>query len=390
MRIPIPPKLAVVMLAIASVVVLAVLAPADAGAFAIKADSFSIVPSTRQAGAHEDLTTTFKFVHNGAGDTQGNVKTTSVELPAGFTGSNTAVPTCTASELAGAEFSAGAGGSSKAACAPDTQVGTISFTDAGLPFKPFPVTVVEPLYNMEVTNPGIAAMFGFNFSGIVLQDLPVTVRPGDLGLTITSEAIQGIGEISEVSVTVWGVPAEASHDEDRGRECSESHCTGGNESVSLTPRPFLSNPTSCAGEPLTATLKSNDWQDPGEVLSETTKIAPMLECERIPFEPSIEAQPTTNAAESPSGLDFTITNPQSWENPISVSTSNLKDAEVTLPEGFTVNPSAGSGLGACTPAQYEAEAPESLPGEGCPRNRRSARSKSKHPSSTRSSTAQCM
>ncbi|HWX46174.1 MAG TPA: hypothetical protein VNY52_12735, partial [Solirubrobacteraceae bacterium] len=32
----------------------------------------------------------------------------------------------------------------------------------------------------------------------------------------------------------------------------------------------------------------------------------------------------------------------------------------------TINPSAGSGLGTCTPQQYEAETAASLPGEGCP------------------------
>ena len=33
---------------------------------------------------------------------------------------------------------------------------------------------------------------------------------------------------------------------------------------------------------------------------------------------------------------------------------------------MTINPSAGSGLGACTPAQYASETSSSLPGEGCP------------------------
>jgi hypothetical protein len=39
---------------------------------------------------------------------------------------------------------------------------------------------------------------------------------------------------------------------------------------------------------------------------------------------------------------------------------------VVLPEGMTINPGAGSGLGACTPAQYTSETSSSLPGEGCP------------------------
>ena len=66
-------------------------------------------------------------------------------------------------------------------------------------------------------------------------------------------------------------------------------------------------------------------------------------------------QPTTRSAESPTGLEVSLLVPQAWENPFTISTSNLKDTTVTLPEGMTANPSLADGLGACTPAQYEAE-----------------------------------
>ena len=346
--------------ALGASVLMVALFPAGAEAFALKPGSFKITPSTLEAGAHEDLTTAFKFVHNGAGETQGNVKTTKVELPPGFVGSNTAVPTCTASEL---EAPSAQGTSYGVACPPESQIGTISFT-LNLEGIPSPVTV--PLYSMEVTNPGIAAMFGFNFSGIVVQNLPITVRPGDLGLTVTSEDIQGLGEISEVSATVWGVPAAPIHDESRGRICDNGVCRGGNESVSIPLKPFLSNPTSCAPEPLSATLRTNDWQHEAAFLEEMTEIASMTECERVPFDPSIEVQPTTRSAESSSGLDVSLGVPQSWENPISLSSANLKDARVTLPEGYTVNPSAGSGLVGCTAEELARETFSSLPGEGCP------------------------
>jgi hypothetical protein len=39
---------------------------------------------------------------------------------------------------------------------------------------------------------------------------------------------------------------------------------------------------------------------------------------------------------------------------------------VALPDGFTINPSVGAGLGVCTPAQFAAETPTSAPGAGCP------------------------
>lgn len=56
--------------------------------------SFRFTPSTYQAGAHSDWTTTFDFKHTASGRTFNDVRTTVVNLPAGFVGNNTAVPTC--------------------------------------------------------------------------------------------------------------------------------------------------------------------------------------------------------------------------------------------------------------------------------------------------------
>ncbi len=334
--------------------------PAGAAGFALKPGSFKITSSTLKAGAHEDLTTAFKLVHNGEGATDGNVKKTTVELPAGFNGSDTATPTCTPAELFGK------GGSAGAECAAETQVGTISFALAIFPYDPYGVPVTEPLYNMQVSSPGIVAMFGFNFNGIVVQLLPVRVRPDDLGLTVTSENLQGLGEVSEVSATVWGVPASPVHDEWRGRRCDNEVCEGGGETVNIPAKPFLSTPTYCPSEPFAATLKLNDWQEETNFLSEQTEVPSMVECERVPFHPSIEVRPTTHAAETATGLNVSVVVPQSWENPNTLATSNLKDSVVTLPEGVTVNPSAGSGLGACSPEQYAAERADSVVGEACP------------------------
>jgi hypothetical protein len=46
--------------------------------------------------------------------------------------------------------------------------------------------------------------------------------------------------------------------------------------------------------------------------------------------------------------------------------SQARTAILTLPNGMTINPSLGAGLGVCTPAQYAAEVVSSLPGTNCP------------------------
>jgi hypothetical protein len=335
--------------------------PSSEHPFEIEAGSFHISPSTFQAGAHENLTTAFEFAHTNAGSTYNDVKTTVVNLPAGFAGNNTAVPTCTDAQLVGVH-------PAEPECPPASQVGTISLDLTPLEA---PVRDTFPVYNMEVTTPDVTAQLGFD-AYIVDQVLNVNVRPGDAGLTVTSPNIEHIGEAHDISIAIWGVPGSHEHDAERGRYCfgyeagKEAECHDGGEEVTGTPRPYLADPTSCTQGPLAATMSSNSWEESEQWSEAMTEVSPIGECERVPFNPSIEAQPTTRSAESPTGLNVSLIVPQTWEDAETIATSDLKDARVTLPEGFTINPSAGSGLGACTPQQYEAETPDSPPGVGCP------------------------
>ena len=75
-------------------------------------------------------------------------------------------------------------------------------------------------------------------------------------------------------------------------------------------------------------------------------------CERVPFDPSITAQPETSAAESATGLHVNVHVPQD-ETQGQLATANLKNTTLTLPAGMVVNPSAGTGLTGCTPAQID-------------------------------------
>ncbi|HEY5194244.1 MAG TPA: hypothetical protein VIJ39_10290 [Solirubrobacteraceae bacterium] len=342
--------------------------PSTTKPFEVVPGSFHFTTSTQQAGAHADWTTSFDFAHNSLGRTFNDVKTTVVELPPGFTGNNTAVPTCTQSQLVGAGF----GEKKGPLCPAASQIGTLS---AHLAINKTSIKVKIPVFNMEVTSPGVAAALGFNVAGSVVQTLPVTVR-SNLALTVTSPNIEGITEPHEIAVTIWGVPGAKSHDEERGEECyaftpeekagsTEPECINGGKTVNGTVKPFLSNPTSCVAS-APAKLRADSWEEPNNWSYATTEITPASECARVPFDPTMEVLPTTNAAESPSGLALSLVVPQSWEKPETISTSDLDGATVTLPVGYTVNPSAGSGLVACTPEDRARETYSSLPGEGCP------------------------
>ena len=325
--------------------------------FEIIPGSFQMIPSVDQAGAHENLTTKFDFAHTGKGESYGDVRDTVVSLPAGFDASNTAVPTCTDSQLL---MPAQGSGSAIPACPLSSAVGTISFDFGG-------EKVTFPVYNMQVTSFGTTAQLGFRVVAVSVI-LTVNVRPGDAGLTVTAPDIEGKAEIRNVSLTVWGVPASHEHDLERQQVCFESEgCVneyGGPQPVHIQVKPYLSNPTSCG--PHVATMKADSWEEPEAWSEAETTVGPIVECERVPFEPSIVVQPTTDTVESSSGLNVSLLVPQAWEDPQTISTANLKDTALTLPVGYTVNPSAGSGLGVCTPEQLAAETSAGLPGSGCP------------------------
>ena len=129
--------------------------------------------------------------------------------------------------------------------------------------------------------------------------------------------------------------------------------------------PFFTNPTGCAIWSVGGYhIHVDSWQKPGRFNADgtpdsqrirrgrlaTSESPPVTGCNALQFTPELSAQPTTHMADSPSGLEFEMKLPQTEDASVS-ATPALKNAEVTLPEGMTVDPSAGGGLEACSEAQ---------------------------------------
>jgi hypothetical protein len=312
----------------------------------------------------------------------GDAKDTHTKFPAGFIGNPTAIPACPLAQFL--NTSPGPNPEENK-CPPQTAVGVASVTIYE-PQNVGYVTVSVPLFNLE-PYAGEPARFGFY---VTPDDSPVPVLldvslrsgagegavPGeseDYGIDVNAINITQNADLINARVTTWGTPGDPRHDSARGWGClselagasNHSACTGSEESH---PPAFITMPTSCAG-PMQASQEASTWAQPS-VLDTVlpAEALPTLEgCNRLPFSPTLQSQPTTDSASSPSGLDLNINFAnEGLTSSNGLAQSQLKDTVVTLPEGFTINPSSGVGLAGCTPADYARETVSTAPGEGCP------------------------
>jgi hypothetical protein len=290
------------------------------------------------------------------------VKDIEVELPPGFAGNPSAVARCRPADLAYTE-----GPDPRPLCPPESQVGTLQ---AGVNFGTFAFGLLHvPVFNLAPP-PGVAARFGFSVVGVVTV-LDTKVRSGgDYGLTTTVTDIpQAVPTVSS-RLQLWGVPSAPSHE--LQRSCpGESNATNGGEHHCPSQAPevaLLRNPTSCGapGTGLPVTARADSWQNPGafDTRAIVTHEAPDLpfapetrgapksfeNCQDVPFDPSISVSPTSDTADTPTGLDVELTLPQD-EAGGTLAQSDLKKAVLSLPPGLSLNPSSASNLGSCSADQ---------------------------------------
>jgi hypothetical protein len=299
-----------------------------------------------------------------------------VDLPPGLIGNPSGTAECTLAEL-----SNGAGTIAMPLCPAAAQIGIMLARFKNVPggsstLGPFPVFNITP-------PPNVPARFGFNVLGtIVVLDAQVR-SSGDYGVTVASKMTpEGIG-LAGTTVTIWGVPADPTHDADRACPGRAAPASGGPTCTSSAPRTaFLRNPTSCPdpGTGLVTGLRMDSWKHPGRFVSASfTSHDPLgypfppdqwgpprgtEGCARVPFHPKLVGFPGTPAkTASPSGFSFDLSLPQS-DDPIAIGEGDLKKAVVTLPEGVRVSPSSAHGLGACTSQEIalRSEAEPTCPG----------------------------
>ena len=324
-------------------------------------DFFAIdgLTEERQAGAHPELLIV-PFDFNSVSDPVfGNpdpavnedqylkgahaVRNLIVDLPAGFLGDPTAVGECSAAQF------------TIARCPASSQVGRI---DVDLdPLTPNLSGGADHITTgvFNLTHPrGAITDLGFVFSGNPVH-IKASLDPANRYAVITT-----VNDINETlppfqqRLTVWGVPADPSHDSER---CPQfSFGVGGDTSeecsTDLEPKPFLTLPSQCTDDNTFRLHTYDSWDNPGDFGPDITYTMPglMQDCDRPRFDPEVEIVPTGAEANTPTGLDVSIRVPQN-DNPNALATPPVKSTVVTFPQGMTVNPAFADGLDGCTLAQ---------------------------------------
>jgi len=318
---------------------------------------FSMTPTTTQAGGHPSIETYFYVGNRNSQNIPApscdcqDTKALKVDFPTGVIGFPQRLPLCDESDFGGNR------------CPSDSQVGTVHIglaaevpSPGGIEGKENPSAEglggTLAVYNLT-PHPGQAGLLGF-FVPFVKSPVYIVLSArtgGDYGITARITSITHLAALAFSRFELWGVPAMSVHDSLRHPVGCEPFfesppCYPGVASNSPEV-PFLSNPTTC-DVPLGGALEVSSYDN--EITRATTSYPATTGCDQLDFNPSLFAQPTTERADSPSGLEADLEVPQN-ESPTVPSPSEIRGATITLPPGFSINSGAADGKTSCSDAE---------------------------------------
>jgi hypothetical protein len=376
-----------------------VLAIPDVASAQFGVASFDTSLSSSQAGAHADFSTGFMLQTEALGNPTQQLRDASITLPPGLIGNPLALERCpvetlerwecgAASQVGSIEITATVcrGIGTKLTASAESGATTITVPDAKAFCGDAPITIGEgaeaetayindvinpttlellaplqrshpageavtqvatssseslPLFNIE-PSPGHVATFA---TSAFLADVFVQVDVGADGrLVATIEEATTLLPLVGATVTLWGVPADSSHNALRCRELNL-------ECDLKAPEPavaFMTNPSSCSAPPPEVDLNVSSWQ--GQSASSTATLPSMTGCENFAFTPSMSVTPTTARRESTAGYEVDLKVPAD-EDPYGLATPALEGMSVTLPDGTSLSPALAGAVQPCETAQ---------------------------------------
>jgi hypothetical protein len=294
---------------------------------------------TSQAGSHPFSASTAIFVNTvlspaGVVVPSGDPKTISVDLPPGFLGNPTATPTCP-------EGTEGLGVTEDCPTVyPNSNVGSAGpvlerFGGAG---------ESTPVSNLEAPI-GFPAEFEF-----IIATEPIRVVGGlnsesDYSLNVSALNTPQIKAVFGSFFTFWGNPADPVHDSARGGASTAPETA------------FLTMPTDCAREAVEAEAPSvhlsfDTWLTVGQFATSTVHVPRVTGCDELEFKADFKFEPSNTKSDSPASFQTELTVPsEGLTNPSKLTTPEIKDTVVKLPEGVVLNASGANGLQACSESQ---------------------------------------
>jgi len=298
--------------------------------------------------------------------TTGPVKHVRTDVGPGVSTNPEAVPLCTKEQFGEKEVVPGTGFYPAPACKPETEIGvnqvTVYAGPGGVSKPPAPEISDLPLegiaYNVEQPQ-GVASVFGVALKlpkeltekilgGVFKGSQPEIEKEQYYAHTLINGNVEWAGnyhDYYEINVST-ALPLISSRLILKG----EIGSTGKGGYITL--------PSNCAGVGPATTNTVTLESAAGQVAKKeyTTPIG-TEGCKGEsgllipPFEPAFKLTPETTQSDQPDGITTELTVPHD-PSPTGIDTSQLNTAEVKLPEGMTINPSAaGEVTSACTPAQ---------------------------------------
>lgn len=289
-----------------------------------------------------------------------------LELPSGLIENPLAAPVCSQADFAKPRGAPSASGES---CPVASQLGTIAIhTDA----EPGGVRHFG-LFNLAPP-PGAPSRLGAApFGAPLIFTSALRQGGGEYGLTLIARNVTQHFDIEAIGLELWGTPWQSAHNGLRGSCLNESDpgaphgaCAVDIAKQPFGPRAYLTLPSQCS-EPPAFGAAARSWQAPATTVEAESTLAALTDCEGLGFGFGASALPSTAVASSPTGLSFRLSTSQSGLlGSAQRLASRPRRARIELAAGITINPAVGSGLGACSAAQFAAEGPGSAPGAGCP------------------------
>ena len=197
------------------------------------------------------------------------------------------------------------------------------------------------------------ARFGFNY-GKVVGLVTAGVEPDDNGeYTITSGSfsISQAQLVERVRVTLWGVPADPSHDSLRQSPPAIKIDVGANtpqpkalwQHLQIEPAAFLTAPPRCSADPLRFKIRGDSWENQDKFDEYTVSADKdgtpfqMEGCDRVPFNPSAGLETQLHSTANPTGLGIDITVPQP-KDAYAIGSAHVRKVRMTFPKRCRLTP----------------------------------------------------